>query len=85
MKSITIRGVDDIIAKKLKEAAAESQKSINQTIISLIKKGLGMEENPPFAEYHDLDDLAGTWTKKELEEFNTATEEFSKIDEDLWK
>jgi hypothetical protein len=35
--------------------------------------------------FHDLDYLAGTWTEEEGREFLEVTENFNKIDEELWK
>ncbi len=34
--------------------------------------------------YHDLDDLAGTWSAEEAESFETVIADFEKIDEHLW-
>lgn len=35
--------------------------------------------------YHDLDYLAGTWTEEDAEAFTKATEDFNKIDKELWQ
>jgi len=36
-------------------------------------------------EYHDLDELAGTWSVNDLAEFETNTKQSDKIDLDLRK
>ncbi len=35
--------------------------------------------------YHDLDDLAGTWSAEEAAAFLSATADMRRCDEDLWK
>jgi antitoxin (DNA-binding transcriptional repressor) of toxin-antitoxin stability system len=35
--------------------------------------------------HSDLDALAGTWSEEEYRAFESASAEFSKIDEELWK
>lgn len=85
MKTLTIRGIDDEVSGKLKEKARKENASINQTVVHLLKQGLGIESEPVFKQYNDLNDLAGTWTKDDLMEFTRDTKDFSKIDRSLWK
>ncbi|MFN7414152.1 MAG: hypothetical protein ACK5RT_09640 [Dolichospermum sp.] len=35
--------------------------------------------------YHDLDYLAGTWTKEDETEFLLNTQQFNQIDQQLWQ
>jgi hypothetical protein len=35
--------------------------------------------------YHDLDYLAGTWTKEDETEFLLNTQQFNEIDQELWQ
>ncbi|NET70977.1 MAG: hypothetical protein F6K62_08510 [Sphaerospermopsis sp. SIO1G2] len=35
--------------------------------------------------YHDLDHLAGTWTKEDETEFLLNTQQFNEIDSQLWQ
>ncbi len=85
MKSITIRGIDDRLQTELEKMAAKEDRSINKTILSLLKKALGIEDKIKFPTYNDLDHLAGTWSETDEKEFNLATEQFNKIDQDIWK
>ena len=85
MKSITIRGINDRLQTELEKMAAKEEKSINKTILLLLKKALGIEDKVKFPTYNDLTHLAGTWSEKDEKEFNLATEQFNKIDEDIWK
>lgn len=85
MKTLTIRGIDEKTSKRLKKYAESHNTSINQTVIKILRRTLGMEKNNSTMEYHDLDELAGTWSVNDLAEFKTNTKQFDKIDLDLWK
>ncbi|MBN1700232.1 MAG: hypothetical protein JW881_22160 [Spirochaetales bacterium] len=85
MKSITIRGIDEQLEKKLGKKAKEEHQSLNRTILSLLRKALGIVEKAPYATYDDLDHLAGTWTKDDESEFNEAVSGFDSIESDIWK
>ena len=85
MKAITIRGIDEQIEKTLRAAAHDNGDSINSTLLKLIRRGLGLEKRHPYEEFHDLDNLAGTWTAADEDEFMVVQEGFSVIDNDLWQ
>ncbi len=85
MKTLTIRGIDDRVSKELKKRAKKQDTSVNQTVIQILKKTLGLEKNTIFKEYDDLNKLAGTWKNKELKNFNNDIKDFDKIDRDIWK
>ncbi|MDY0222766.1 MAG: hypothetical protein RBR67_16675 [Desulfobacterium sp.] len=36
-------------------------------------------------QYHDLDSLAGTWSKKEADDFRQAIDKFNQADENIWQ
>jgi len=65
----------------LKELAKREEKSINQIILEVLERGLGLAGEEIV--YHDLDDLAGTWV--EDPEFDKAIEEQHRIDPELWE
>ena len=44
MKVITIRGVEPILSAKLKQAAKEEGKSVNQFIIEMLKENFGLQK-----------------------------------------
>ena len=85
MKTLTLRGVDPLLADALRECAKNKGQSINQTALKLLKDALGLSSTPTFKEYHDLDHLAGSWTEDDEKEFLDATAEFRKIDTELWQ
>ena len=85
MKAITIRGIDPELENRLRRVAGENADSLNATILKLLRRTLGLERTKPFPTYHDLDDLAGTWSAEDEHEFNSIQTGFEKVDEELWK
>jgi hypothetical protein len=85
MKTLTIRGIDTELAKKIKERSRKSGESINKIILRLLKSTFGLNENRVFPTYHDLDNLAGTWTKEDEKEFYKNIQGLEKIDKELWE
>jgi len=51
----------------------------------MLKKATGMGKEPMFKKHHDLDALAGGWSKEEAKAFQKNTQIFERIDEDVWK
>jgi len=78
---VTIRRVPERVKQLLKELAKREEKSLNQIILEVLERGLGLSGEEIV--YHDLDDLAGTWVDDP--EFDKAIEEQHRIDPELWK
>ena len=85
MNTMTIRGLDDLTVKALKEKAKKEGSSINAALIKLVQENLGIKNKKRTVVYNDLDHLAGTWSDKDFKEFFKATADFEKIDKNLWK
>ncbi|PIQ93685.1 MAG: antitoxin [Nitrospirae bacterium CG_4_10_14_0_8_um_filter_41_23] len=85
MTVMTIRGLDDLVVKALKEKAKEEGTSVNAVLLKILKKELGLIKKSRTVIYNDLDHLAGTWSEKDYMEFQKRIEDFEKIDENLWK
>jgi plasmid stability protein len=85
MGAMTIRGLDDMTIKALKDKAKQDGSSINAALLKILRKELGLDKKQHTAVYHDLDHLAGTWDKKDLAEFQKNVKDFEKIDEKMWK
>ena len=84
MKSITIRGIGPDLDSELRRTAGENADSLNTTILKLLRKAVGLERPKPFPLYHDLDDLAGTWSADDQKEFDMIQQSFEQIDKELW-
>ncbi len=68
----------------LKREANKQNISVNSLILKIIEKGLGIVHPAKKAVYHDLDYLAGTWSKEEKEAFDDNIKSFDNIDKELW-
>lgn len=77
----TIRGIPKNVDKALRAHSEKEGRSLNQTAVEALKRGLGVGDEQ--ARRHDLDKLAGTW--EEDPEFDRALEAQDKVDRDLWE
>lgn len=80
MSTITLRIGDDL-ALLLKEKAKKEDMSTNSFMLKIIKDAL---INRRAQTHHDLDFLAGTWSKKDYQEFQKNTEMFETVDKNMW-
>ncbi len=67
--------------------AGQAEKtSVNKAVIELLEESAGgkAKKKTP-VRYHDLDHLAGTWTKEEAAAFDKLIAEQRTIDPELWK
>lgn len=88
MANISLRGIDEETASRLKEEAKRRRVSVNALILNLIKHGVEVGSRTRRRRrrvYHDLDALAGTWTAKEASEFLKAIADFEQVDPELWR
>ena len=80
--AISIPNVDDATAARLRLEANRRGITVEELALELVQQGMENMEGPP---YHDLDALAGTWSKEEAEVFLKAIAEFEQVDEKLWR
>jgi plasmid stability protein len=85
MKTLTISGLDDHLEQAINDRAAQHHQSVNQWIVETLRRVLENEQESSERIYHDLDHLAGGWSKQETETFLQNIQIFEKIDEDVWK
>lgn len=86
MGTISIRGVDDQLARLLKEKARQGNKSVNQMILDTLKKQFGLEKPKRFsAQHHDLDQLFGLWSQEEFDRMRKNIDEQRQVDEEVWR
>jgi hypothetical protein len=50
-----------------------------------VKKPKVNEREGKINSYNDLDSLAGTWSEEDADEFDKTTEDFRKVDAELWR
>ena len=80
--AISIPSVDDATAARLRTEAERRGITIEELVLELIQQGIENLEAPP---YHDLDALAGTWSKEDADAFLEAIAELEQVDEKLWQ
>ena len=84
-QQLTIRSIDPRLRSALEREAARRGKSLNKTVLALLAEGLGLVDFPASAEYDDLDELAGTWSKSEAARFDEALRAQRQVDAKLWR
>ncbi len=82
--NFNLRNIGPDVMDLLKKEAVKQNLSVNSFILQMIEKGLGISHSRKKSVYHDLDDLAGTWDKKEKNVFDKNVKSFEKIDKELW-
>ena len=83
--SVTVDNLDGDTLERLNLEAQRRGLDIGALVKQMIRDGLpSVTSLPADQTYHDLDCLAGTWSKEDAEEFLSATARFNAIDEDLW-
>lgn len=85
MKTLTIRGIESELSEAIKKLAAGQNLSVNKYLITVLKKLTGLSQNTTFKTYDDLDALAGGWSEENEKHFLEQTNQFRKIDEEMWK
>jgi plasmid stability protein len=77
----TIRNIPDSLDRELRDRAGRNKTSLNDAVIDVIKRGLGVTETVHV--YNDLDDLAGSWQDDEA--FDRAIADQDSVDVDAWR
>jgi len=87
LKQFTLRGIDATLEARLRSKAKTQGQSLNQTALTLLKNALGLlpTHRTPSHAYHDLDPLAGTWTKDEFQSFQQELKRARTVDAELWQ
>ena len=80
---MTLRGVDAALRTALDAEATRQGLSLNGVILELLRGAVGLAGEPELS--HDLDALAGSWTREEAEEFAAAVADFEQIEASMWQ
>ena len=68
MKSMTLRGIDPLLADKLAQAARRSGKSMNRLVLEAVKHQFGLaDEQRRKIQHEDLDHLFGKWSDEDFQ------------------
>jgi len=82
-RHLTVRNVPPELARALQEEKKRRGSSLNQVILDLLTQGLGVGTGRRRS--NGLARLAGTWTQRDLEDFEAAVAVTEQIDEELWR
>ena len=83
VKALTIRSVDEALARALEKEKRRRGKSLNQTVLELLRQALALDADHPPS--NGLARHAGQWSQEELEAFEEATRAFGQVDDELWR
>lgn len=84
MKAITLRNLPPELTRIIRQKADEQHASINKVVFSLLGKSAGVRgEKREMVLHHDLDALAGMWSREEAIAFNRTPARQRAIDEDV--
>ncbi len=84
MKSITIHGLDDDLARELEARAKAEKLSLNRTVKKLLSEATGLRPRDPSSKPNPFEEFAGVWTVEEAAEFDKTLEEQRQIDPEQW-
>lgn len=77
-KQLTIRGVPDSVAARLKQLSADRGQSLNATVLEILERSVDVNERRAHLERYV------TWTDSDLQEFSAALASQRVIDDELW-
>lgn len=88
LRTITIRKMPRDLEQRIEAIAAEEGASLARTVIRLLIRATGLKQ-PELSEatgprHHDLDDLAGTWSDEQAEEFDRSVAKQRRVDPEVW-
>ena len=85
MDQFKVRGFGDELGESIRHLAQSEGISLNQAP-KLLCKDAGLPDGQVDERTigDSLDDLFGTWSEEEVEEFNAALEVFETVDQTVW-
>ena len=87
LKQLTIRGFDPDVEDELRDLVKREGLSLNQAVMQLLRRAIGQRNIADRGNRvgRALDDLAGTWSAREAQEFSDAIEPLERIDQTFWQ
>lgn len=78
-KQMTIRGVPDEVARKIRRLSRERGSSVNTTVLEILRHAVGVDAR------RELLARYATWTAQDLAEVEEAVAAQRVIDDSLWR
>ncbi len=85
MKSITIHGLDEAVARLIEARARSQGRSLNQIIKALIEEALGVKPLSAASHARDFEEFLGVWSRSEAAAFEAATGDLRRVERGEWK
>jgi plasmid stability protein len=87
MKAVTVRNLPPELVRIIRRKASEKGISVNKAVINLLEEraGIRAKKRKQAVLYHDLDHLAGSWSREEAATFERALAEQRRIDPEAWE
>jgi len=86
MKTLTLRGIDDILSTCLQQQAKRDNQSVNQLILNSLRQQFGLLKSKEYTQiHHDLDDLFGQWSDETFDKIQGNITSTRQIDAELWR
>ena len=85
MHQLTIRGFDDELEDYIRKLARREGISLNRAVMRLVRRGANLDQPEADVVGSSLDHLTGTWNDEEADAIDRALQDFSRIDEAMWK
>ena len=85
MSTVILKNVEDQLLQDLQAMAAARSIKVEELILELVRKTLIAEtKSEKQKQYHELDDLFGSWSESEYQEITKRISRSRKIDKELW-
>jgi hypothetical protein len=86
MTAITVRNLPPELARLIRQKAKREKVSMNRAVIGLLEEATGLgKSTKPEVLHHDLDHLAGVWSREEYAEIMEAVREQRQVEPEMWK
>lgn len=84
MSKLSIRKLPLDLDKAIRREVQKRHTTKTQVVIDALKEAFQVQKNPTKVR-RNIRDFFGKMTRQEYKRFKKVTEDFSKIDEDMWK
>jgi len=85
IRTVTLRNLPPALGREIRRRAEKTGTSLARAVIQLLEERLGLSRATGRETYHDLDELAGSWTEADARAFEDALAEQRRIDARLWE
>ena len=85
LKPLTLRNAPPRVAHAIRQRARTQHVSLSRAVIELLEEHLAEDDAVAPRRFHDLDELAGTWSKEEARAFDRGLRRHRKVDRELWE